>query len=302
MAAAGRALARSRLVTLTGPGGVGKTRLALRVAWMATEVPGAFPDGVGFVPLAPLAPWPARTWWRRRWRRRWGCATAAGARSRRCCGTRCAGAPCCWCWTTASTSWQGWCPWWPVCWGRRRGCACWPPAGPGCRWPASRSTPCPRWPCLPPATAAGGGGRARPCASSSSGPGRRGPDFALLGGERRRWAEICRRLDGIPLALELAAARVRVFSVAQIAARLDDRFRAPDRRPADGAAPPADPAGDGRLELRPARGAGAGPPAPAVGVRRGLDVRGRRGRGRGRRRSSPTRCSTCWPSWSTSRW
>jgi len=38
-------------------------------------------------------------------------------------------------------------------------------------------------------------------------------------------AEICRRLDGIPLALELAAARVRVFSVGQIAARLDDRFR-----------------------------------------------------------------------------
>ncbi|MCL6645785.1 MAG: tetratricopeptide repeat protein, partial [Dehalococcoidia bacterium] len=38
-------------------------------------------------------------------------------------------------------------------------------------------------------------------------------------------AEICRRLDGIPLAIELAAARVNVFSVEQIAARLDDRFR-----------------------------------------------------------------------------
>ena len=37
--------------------------------------------------------------------------------------------------------------------------------------------------------------------------------------------EICRRLDGIPLAIELAAARVRVLSVEQIAARLDDRFR-----------------------------------------------------------------------------
>jgi predicted ATPase/class 3 adenylate cyclase len=38
-------------------------------------------------------------------------------------------------------------------------------------------------------------------------------------------AEICRRLDGIPLALELAAARVGALSVEQIAARLSDRFR-----------------------------------------------------------------------------
>jgi predicted ATPase len=37
--------------------------------------------------------------------------------------------------------------------------------------------------------------------------------------------EICRRLDGLPLAIELAAARTRTMSVEQIAARLDDRFR-----------------------------------------------------------------------------
>ena len=37
--------------------------------------------------------------------------------------------------------------------------------------------------------------------------------------------EICRRLDGIPLALELAAARVGVFGVRDLAAHLDDRFR-----------------------------------------------------------------------------
>ena len=38
-------------------------------------------------------------------------------------------------------------------------------------------------------------------------------------------ADICRRLDGIPLAIELAAARVRSLPVEEIAARLDDRFR-----------------------------------------------------------------------------
>jgi predicted ATPase/DNA-binding CsgD family transcriptional regulator len=49
--------------------------------------------------------------------------------------------------------------------------------------------------------------------------------FALTDRNVSAVAQICARLDGIPLALELAAARVRALSVEQIAARLDDRFR-----------------------------------------------------------------------------
>ncbi|HEY3020194.1 MAG TPA: BTAD domain-containing putative transcriptional regulator, partial [Solirubrobacteraceae bacterium] len=51
------------------------------------------------------------------------------------------------------------------------------------------------------------------------------PDFRLDEATARPVAAICAGLDGLPLALELAAARVRALSVAEIAARLDDRFR-----------------------------------------------------------------------------
>lgn len=51
------------------------------------------------------------------------------------------------------------------------------------------------------------------------------PGFALHEGNAQAIAEVCARLDGLPLAIELAAARVRVLSVAQIATRLGDRFR-----------------------------------------------------------------------------
>ena len=37
-------------------------------------------------------------------------------------------------------------------------------------------------------------------------------------------AQVCYRLDGIPLGLELAAARAKVLSAEQIASRLDERF------------------------------------------------------------------------------
>ncbi|GAA4551352.1 BTAD domain-containing putative transcriptional regulator [Amycolatopsis samaneae] len=51
------------------------------------------------------------------------------------------------------------------------------------------------------------------------------PDFVLNASTVDDVARICRSLDGMPLALELAAARLRSMTVAQIALRLDDRFR-----------------------------------------------------------------------------
>jgi len=50
------------------------------------------------------------------------------------------------------------------------------------------------------------------------------PGFALDERNVSTVSKICRRLDGIPLAIELAAARVKVLSVDEIAARLDDCF------------------------------------------------------------------------------
>jgi len=49
--------------------------------------------------------------------------------------------------------------------------------------------------------------------------------FRLGGDNARTVSDICRRLDGIPLAIELAAARVNVMSIPNLALRLDERFK-----------------------------------------------------------------------------
>ncbi|CAG0961538.1 partial Putative HTH-type transcriptional regulator, partial [Anaerolineae bacterium] len=51
------------------------------------------------------------------------------------------------------------------------------------------------------------------------------PDFKLTNQNARAISQVCHRLDGMPLAIELSAARVKLLTVEQIVARLDDRFR-----------------------------------------------------------------------------
>ena len=104
--------------------------------------------------------------------------------------------------------------------------------------------------------------------------------------------ELCRSLDGLPLAIELAAARTRTLSVEEIARRLDDRFsvlsdptsRKPERRRAL--------QGDDRLELRAAVPRRPARPVGAGHVRRRRAARGGRVRARGARRAARRRRST----------
>ncbi|CAG0928933.1 Putative HTH-type transcriptional regulator [Thermoflexales bacterium] len=58
------------------------------------------------------------------------------------------------------------------------------------------------------------------------------PSFVLTPESVQPAVRVCERLDGLPLAIELAAARVKMLTVSEIAERLDDRFRLLTRSPA----------------------------------------------------------------------
>lgn len=226
-------LARARLVTLTGTGGIGKTRLALQVA---EEVADEFRDGVGFVDLAPLAdpgavpeavrsalglpPGDARQETVEVLRQYLSprrlllvfdncehlldaCALLADALLCQCPGLH-----------ILATSRQAL---------GLRGETVWrvpplalPPAGdepfPGA---AVRCAGQPA-PSLPTAAAVR---LFVECARAAE------ASFEMTPHNAAAIVRVCRRLDGIPLAIELAAARVRSLTVEQIDARLRDGFR-----------------------------------------------------------------------------
>ncbi|MGH2376538.1 MAG: ATP-binding protein, partial [bacterium] len=220
MADVKRMLATSRLVTLTGTGGAGKTRLALQVAADLLE---QFPDGVWLVELASLAD-PALIPQR--------VAAALGAREEPIrpllitlqdylqskelllvldnCEHAVAA-----CASMAETLLRA-CPNLRIIATSQQGLRI---AGEWTYRVPSLSLPDPdRLPSVESLTECEAVRlfveRARACR----------PGFDMTRENARAVAQVCSRLDGIPLAIELAAARVKLMSVEQTAARLDDRF------------------------------------------------------------------------------
>ena len=214
-------LAGTRLLTLTGPGGTGKTRLSLvarrRRARSATRTaPGSCRSRRSRDPelVAVGDRGVARPAVRRRGPRR----SASGSTSRDrtallvldnfeqvvdgCAGRR------------------------PTCCGRRRGVTVIASSRAPLRVAGEQEFP------VPPLAAAAGrrarpGGRARhprPARLFAERAAAVRPGFAITAENAADVAEIVRRLDGLPLAIELAAARVRLLSPRALAQRLDDRL------------------------------------------------------------------------------
>ncbi|HEY8285561.1 MAG TPA: DUF6788 family protein [Chloroflexota bacterium] len=218
------AMPPTRLVTLTGPGGSGKTRLALRLADWLLDEPGIYPDGIWLADLASLAD-PAlvpkrvaraldiqeeaacpltETLMKHLANKRLlllldncehlldGCAALTHTLLASCPGLRILAT------SRAALGVPGEQPW-PV-----------PPLS------------------LPAADAAGPVGHLLESEAARLFLERariHRPDLTVTEVNARTIARICRQIEGIPLALELAAARMNVLSLEQIAARLDESFR-----------------------------------------------------------------------------
>ena len=235
-----------RLVTLTGPGGIGKTRLALAAG---ERLHGRFEGGTVFVPLAAVTD-PALVLG--------GIGRAVGA------DLAGAGSP-----LLALAERFGDDPWLLILdnleqvvavagdlgelLARCPGVAILATSRTALGLAAEREYPVPPLPppaSVPGSTASGPGSTASGPGGSASGPGGPSgvpvadvaaspavalfvdraravrPDFALTEGNAAAVAEICRRLEGLPLAIELAAARTRLLDPAALLRRLTASFDA----------------------------------------------------------------------------
>ncbi len=207
------------IVTLVGVGGVGKTRLGLEVA---TRSVGAHPDGVWFVSLAGVGD---EALFDDALATALDVAPRPSPRCVRLCSTTCVTSGCWSCSTTAST-WSRRSPDSPTkrC-GRLPTCGCSSPVEKAWASPANASCPSP---CSRPrrSTPQSTSSERRTRSSCSSyAPMKRAALASPTDDELRDIAQLCRRLDGIPLAIELAAARRRSMTPAEILSHLDQRFR-----------------------------------------------------------------------------
>ncbi|WP_061290826.1 ATP-binding protein [Herbidospora cretacea] len=194
IALVGELLAAHRLVTLTGPAGTGKTRLALHVA-------AGLPRAV-LVDLAPLAPGDD--------------VTAAfddvlrGAGARTVVVDNCEHVPVAPLLTGLLRTMPGL---------RVLATSHGPLGVPGERVCEIAPLPLPPESAGPEEVLAAAATRLFADRAASVSPG-----FTVTAGNARDVARVCRRLDGLPLALELAAARVRAFTPAELVSLLDSRF------------------------------------------------------------------------------
>ena len=127
------------------------------------------------------------------------------------------------------------------------------------------------------------------------------PGFALTARNAGAIGHICRRLDGIPLALELAAARLSSLSLDVLTARLDDRFRLLTGGSRTALQRQQTVASNPGLELRAVVAGGMHGALPALGIRGSwvLEVAETVCAAKAWRKR---RCSIYSATWSTSRW
>ena len=190
-----------RMLTLTGAGGSGKTRLALEVAGGLLD---DYTDGVYLVSLAtvsePSLVLPAIA-------EALGISEGAGQSlagylARRQLLLVIDNVE------QVAALHRSWRNWWPP----RPACECCSPAGSRCTSRSSTSWPSSRWSARMPCR----------CSAPRCGGAR---DFAITPDNRPAVEEICARLDRLPLAIELAAARINLLSPEAMLARLSDRLK-----------------------------------------------------------------------------